>query len=171
MVNWDPAAKTAISDEEVIHKEEHGKLYYLKYKIEGGDGFVVIATTRPETIFGDIAVCINPNDPKTAFAKGKKVIVPIANRVVPVIEDEYVDMEFGTGFLKVTPAHDVNDYMLGEKYNLEGLDIFNDDGTLNSYGLQYEGMDRSKRPDLPSSSAGVNSRVIVESMRPSLSAT
>ena len=142
MVNWDPAAKTAISDEEVIHKEEHGKLYYLKYKIEGEDGFVVIATTRPETIFGDIAVCINPNDPKTAFAKGKKVIVPIANRVVPVIEDEYVDMEFGTGFLKVTPAHDVNDYMLGEKYNLEGLDIFNDDGTLNSYGLQYEGMDR-----------------------------
>lgn len=142
MVNWDPAAKTAISDEEVIHKEEHGKLYYLKYKIEGEDGFVVIATTRPETIFGDIAVCINPNDPKTAFAKGKKVIVPIANRVVPVIEDEYVDTEFGTGFLKVTPAHDVNDYMLGEKYNLEGLDIFNDDGTLNSYGLQYEGMDR-----------------------------
>lgn len=142
MVNWDPAAKTAISDEEVIHKEEHGKLYYLKYKIEGEDGFVVIATTRPETIFGDIAVCINPNDPKTAFAKGKKVIVPIANRVVPIIEDEYVDMEFGTGFLKVTPAHDVNDYMLGEKYNLEGLDIFNDDGTLNSYGLQYEGMDR-----------------------------
>ena len=142
MVNWDPAAKTAISDEEVIHKEEHGKLYYLKYKIEGEDSFVVIATTRPETIFGDIAVCINPNDPKTAFAKGKKVIVPIANRVVPIIEDEYVDMEFGTGFLKVTPAHDVNDYMLGEKYNLEGLDIFNDDGTLNSYGLQYEGMDR-----------------------------
>ncbi|MDR1717386.1 MAG: valine--tRNA ligase [Prevotella sp.] len=281
MVNWDPAAKTAISDEEVIHKEEHGKLYYIRYKLaplppEGGvadapkyqtakwdnynllkehakdmrkfsteaesalwemlkkkqlgdkfrrqhvienfivdfvcldkkiiievDGkyhnepeieaadklrdeilndlgysvlrftneeviahtesvlskiqdslssspsggvegadFVVIATTRPETIFGDIAVCINPNDPKTAFAKGKKVIVPIANRVVPIIEDEYVDMEFGTGFLKVTPAHDVNDYMLGERYNLEGIDIFNDDGTLNSYGLQYEGMDR-----------------------------
>lgn len=142
MVNWDPAAKTAVSDEEVIHKEEHGKLYYLKYKIEGEDGFIVVATTRPETIFGDIAVCINPNDPKTSHMKGKKVIVPIANRVVPIIEDEYVDMEFGTGFLKVTPAHDVNDYMLGEKHNLEGIDILNDDGTLNEYGLQYAGMDR-----------------------------
>ena len=142
MVNWDPSAKTAVSDEEVIHQEVNGKLYYLKYKIEGEDGFAVIATTRPETIFGDIAVCINPNDPKTAHMKGKKVIVPIDNRVVPIIEDEYVDMEFGTGFLKVTPAHDVNDYMLGEKYNLEVIDIFNDNGTLNSYGLQYEGMDR-----------------------------
>jgi len=281
MVNWDPSAKTAVSDEEVIHQEVHGKLYYLKYKVapptpqggsselpkyqtakwdnydllkeyakdmrkfsteaesalwemlrkkqlgdkfrrqhiienfivdfvsldkkvvvevdgkyhnepeveqadklrdeilkdlgytvlrftneeviantesvlakiqdslcsspfggvEGAD-YIVIATTRPETIFGDIAVCINPNDPKTAHMKGKKVIVPIANRVVPIIEDEYVDMEFGTGFLKVTPAHDVNDYMLGEKYNLEVIDIFNDNGTLNSYGLQYEGMDR-----------------------------
>lgn len=142
MVNWDPKAKTALSDEEVIHKEEHGKLYYLRYKIEGESGYAVIATTRPETIFGDIAVCINPNDPKTAHLKGKKVIVPIVNRVVPIIEDEYVDMEFGTGFLKVTPAHDVNDYMLGEKYNLEVIDIFNDNGTLNSHGLQYEGMDR-----------------------------
>ncbi|MDR1883906.1 MAG: valine--tRNA ligase [Prevotella sp.] len=142
MVNWDPAAKTAISDEEVIHKEEHGKLYYVRYRIESEEACIVVATTRPETIFGDIAVCINPNDPKTAYMKGKKVIVPIANRIVPVIEDEYVDMDFGTGFLKVTPAHDVNDYMLGEKYNLEGIDIFNDDGTLNSYGLQYEGMDR-----------------------------
>ena len=144
MVNWDPAAKTALSDEEVIHKEEHGKLYYLRYMVEGGveGAYAVIATTRPETIFGDVAVCINPNDPKTAHLKGKKVIVPIVNRVVPVIEDDYVDMEFGTGFLKVTPAHDVNDYMLGEKYNLEAIDIFNDDGTLNSYGLQYEGMDR-----------------------------
>lgn len=142
MVNWDPSAKTAVSDEEVIHHEVNGKLYYLRYKIEGQDGYAVIATTRPETIFGDIAVCINPNDPKTAHMKGKKVIVPIANRVVPIIEDEYVDMEFGTGFLKVTPAHDVNDYMLGEKYNLEVIDIFNDNGTLNSHGLQYEGMDR-----------------------------
>jgi valyl-tRNA synthetase len=142
MVNWDPAAKTAVSDEEVIHKEVNGKLYYVKYKVAQGDGYIVVATTRPETIFGDIAVCINPNDPKTAHMKGKKVIVPIANRVVPIIEDEYVDMEFGTGFLKVTPAHDVNDYMLGEKYNLEVIDIFNDNGTLNSYGLQYEGMDR-----------------------------
>lgn len=142
MVNWDPKAKTALSDEEVIHKEEHGKLYYLRYKVEGESGYAVIATTRPETIFGDIAVCINPNDTKTAHLKGKKVIVPIVNRVVPIIEDEYVDMEFGTGFLKVTPAHDVNDYMLGEKYNLEVIDIFNDNGTLNSHGLQYEGMDR-----------------------------
>ena len=142
MVNWDPSAKTAVSDEEVIHKEEHGKLYYVRYKIDGEDGYIVVATTRPETIFGDIAVCINPNDPKTAHMKGKKVIVPIANRVVPIIEDDYVDMEFGTGFLKVTPAHDVNDYMLGEKHNLEGIDIFNDNGTLNSHGLQYEGMDR-----------------------------
>lgn len=143
MVNWDPAAKTAISDEEVIHKEEHGKLYYLKYKIEGEEAtYAVVATTRPETIFGDVAVFINPNDPKTSWLKGKKVIVPIANRVVPIIEDEYVDMEFGTGCLKVTPAHDVNDYILGEKYNLESIDVLNDDGTLNQYGLQYEGMDR-----------------------------
>ena len=142
MVNWDPQAKTALSDEEVIHKEENGKLYYLRYMVEGENGYAVIATTRPETIFGDIAVCINPNDPKTAHLKGKKVIVPIVNRVVPIIEDDYVDMEFGTGCLKVTPAHDVNDYVLGEKYNLEVIDIFNDNGTLNSHGLQYEGMDR-----------------------------
>ena len=142
MVNWDPKAKTALSDEEVIHKEEHSKLYYLKYKVVGDDDYAVIATTRPETIFGDIAVCINPNDPKTARLKVKRVIVPIVNREVPIIEDDYVDMEFGTGFLKVTPAHDVNDYMLGEKYNLETIDIFNDDGTLNKHGLAYEGMDR-----------------------------
>lgn len=142
MVNWDPSAKTALSDEEVIHKEEHGKLYYLRYRVEGEDKYCVVATTRPETIFGDIAVCINPNDPKTAWLKGKNVIVPIANRIVPIIEDDYVDMEFGTGCLKVTPAHDVNDYMLGEKYNLEAIDIFNDNGTLNEHGLAYAGMDR-----------------------------
>ncbi|MDR3339465.1 MAG: valine--tRNA ligase [Candidatus Symbiothrix sp.] len=142
MVNWDPQAKTALSDEEVNYKEQQGKLYYLRYKIVGEDGYAIIATTRPETILGDTAVCINPNDPKNAHLKGKKVIVPIANREIPIIEDEYVDIEFGTGCLKVTPAHDVNDYMLGEKYNLEVLDIFNDDGTLNHYGLQYKGKDR-----------------------------
>ena len=142
MVNWDPAAQTALSDEEVIYKEQQGKLYYLRYKIVGEEGYVVVATTRPETILGDTAVCINPNDPKNAHLKGKKVIVPIADREVPIIEDEYVDIEFGTGCLKVTPAHDINDYMLGEKYNLEILDIFNDDGTLNRYGLHYEGKDR-----------------------------
>ncbi|GHT40019.1 hypothetical protein AGMMS49965_07610 [Bacteroidia bacterium] len=142
MVNWDPAAKTALSDEEVIHKEQQGKLYYLRYMIEGEKGYAVVATTRPETIFGDTAVCINPNDPKNQHLKGKKVIVPIVNRIVPIIEDDYVDIEFGTGCLKVTPAHDVNDYMLGEKYGLETLDIFNDDGTLNAHGQQYEGKDR-----------------------------
>ena len=142
MVNWDPQAQTALSDEEVIHKEVNGKLYYLRYKIEGENTFAVVATTRPETIMGDTAMCINPNDPKTAHLKGKKVIVPLVNRVIPVIEDEYVDMEFGTGCLKVTPAHDVNDYMLGEKYNLETIDIFNANGTLNEHGLQYAGMDR-----------------------------
>ncbi|RKD91679.1 valine--tRNA ligase [Mangrovibacterium diazotrophicum] len=142
MVNWDPAAKTALSDEEVIYKEQSGKLYYLRYKVEGEDDYAVIATTRPETIFGDTAVCVNPNDEKTARFRGKKLIVPIVNRVVPVIEDDYVDMEFGTGCLKVTPAHDVNDYMLGEKYQLESIDIFNDNGTLNAHGLHYDGKDR-----------------------------
>jgi valyl-tRNA synthetase len=143
MINWDPVAQTAISDEEVIHKEEHGKLYYLRYKIcPPEEGYIVVATTRPETIFGDVAVCIHPDNPKTACLKGKKVTVPVVGRIVPVIEDEYVDMEFGTGFLKVTPAHDVNDYMLGEKYGLEAIDVFNDNGTLNAHGLQYEGMDR-----------------------------
>ena len=142
MVNWDPAAKTALSDEEVIYREVHGKLYYLRYKIEGSDNYVVIATTRPETILGDTAVCVNPNDKRYASLKGKRVIVPLIDRPVPVIMDEYVDVEFGTGVLKVTPAHDVNDYMLGEKYNLETIDIFNDDGTLNEHGAMYAGMDR-----------------------------
>ena len=142
MVNWDPAAKTAISDEEVIYHEVHGKLYYLRYKVEGSDKYVVIATTRPETIFGDTAVCVNPNDERYTFLKGKKVLVPLIDRPIPVIMDDYVDMEFGTGVLKVTPAHDVNDYMLGEKYNLETLDVFNDDGTLNQHGVMYAGMDR-----------------------------
>ena len=143
MVNWDPQAKTALSDEEVIHKEVNGKLYYMRYAIVGKkDEYAVIATTRPETIFGDTAVCINPNNPKTAHLKGKKLIVPIANREVEVIEDDYVDVEFGTGCLKVTPAHDINDYMLGDKHNLEAIDIFNDDGTLNEHGLHYQGKDR-----------------------------
>ncbi len=142
MVNWDPKALTALSDEEVIFKEHHGKLYYLRYKVEGEDGYAIVATTRPETIMGDTAMCINPNNEKTAWLKGKKVIVPLVNRVIPVIEDDYVDMEFGTGCLKVTPAHDVNDYMLGEKYNLPSIDIFNDDGTLSPKAELYVGMDR-----------------------------
>ena len=142
MVNWDPKALTALSDEEVIYKEEHSKLYYLRYKIEGEDGYAVVATTRPETIMGDTAMCINPNDPKNQHLKGKKVVVPLVNRVIPVIEDEYVEIEFGTGCLKVTPAHDVNDYMLGEKYNLPSIDIFNDDGTLSEAAGMYVGMDR-----------------------------
>lgn len=144
MVNWDPKALTALSDEEVIHKEVNGKLYYLRYRIEDdpNGGYAVVATTRPETIMGDTAMCIHPDNPKTAFLKEKKVIVPLVGRAVPVIEDTYVDMEFGTGCLKVTPAHDVNDYMLGEKYNLPSIDIFNPDGTLNENGLQYAGMDR-----------------------------
>ena len=142
MVNWDPKALTALSDEEVIYKEEHGKLFYLRYKIEGEDGYAVVATTRPETIMGDTAMCINPNDPKNQHLKGKKVIVPLVGRVIPVIEDDYVDIEFGTGCLKVTPAHDVNDYMLGEKYNLPSIDIFNDNGTISEAAGMYIGMDR-----------------------------
>ena len=142
MVNWDPEAKTTVSDEEVIHVEKNGKLFYLKYQIEGTEEYVTIATTRPETILGDSAVCFNPNDERFTHLKGKRVIVPIANRSIPMIEDEYVDMEFGTGCLKITPAHDPNDKVIGERHKLEVIDIFNDDATLNSHGLHYEGKDR-----------------------------
>ena len=142
MVNWDPEAKTNISDEEVIYKELNGKLYFLKYKIEGTEEFLSVATTRPETIFGDVAICVNPNDEKYAHLKGKNVIVPIVNRVIPIIEDEYVDIEFGTGALKITPAHDINDYEIGKKYNLPMIDSLDDDGKLNENGLHYNGKDR-----------------------------
>ncbi len=160
MVNWDPKAKTALSDEEVVYKEEHTKLYYMKYYVSENDGtgatgeegeiihqdakgrYAVVATTRPETIMGDVAMCINPNDPKNHWLRGKKVIVPLVGRVIPVIEDEYVDIEFGTGCLKVTPAHDVNDYMLGEKYNLQAIDIFNDDATISEAAGMYVGQER-----------------------------
>lgn len=142
MINWDPEAKTNISDEEVIYKEHNGKLYFLRYKVAHEDHYVIVATTRPETIFGDTALCINPSDERYQFLKGKKVIVPICNREIPVIEDEYVDMEFGTGVLKITPAHDVNDYNLGKKHQLATIDIFNDNATLNDNGLHYKGKDR-----------------------------
>ncbi|MEO0506139.1 MAG: valine--tRNA ligase [Bacteroidota bacterium] len=142
MVNWDPQAKTTLSDEEVIYEERQGLLYYLSYSIKDSDEKVTIATTRPETILGDTAICINPNDERYRHLKGKKAIVPIANREIPIIEDEYVDMEFGTGCLKVTPAHDENDKNLGDKHNLEVIDIFHEDASLNSYGLHFEGKDR-----------------------------
>lgn len=142
MVNWDPKALTALSDEEVIYKEEQSKLFHLRYKVEGEDRYIVVATTRPETILGDTAVCVNPNDDRYSWLKGKKVVVPLVGRAVPIIMDEYVEMDFGTGCLKVTPAHDVNDYMLGDKYGLPSIDIFNDNGTISEAGGMYVGMDR-----------------------------
>jgi len=142
MVHWDPQAKTTLSDEEVIHVEKNGKLYYLRYPIEGSNDFVTIATTRPETILGDTAICVNPNDERFTHLIGKKAVVPIANRSIPIIADDYVDVAFGTGCLKITPAHDPNDKEIGQRHNLEVIDIFNDDATLNAYGLHYQGQDR-----------------------------
>lgn len=142
MINWDPQAKTNISDEEVIHKDVSSKLYYLQYRVEGSDQFLTVATTRPETILGDTAVCVNPEDDRYTDLKGKRVIVPIVNRSIPVITDDYVDIEFGTGCLKITPAHDINDYEIGKRHKLEIIDVLNEDGTLNAQGLHYEGQDR-----------------------------
>ncbi len=142
MVNWDPQAKTTVSDEEVIHKEINGKLYHLKYKIEGSKDFLEVATTRPETIFGDVAICVNPDDERYKNLIGKKVIVPVVNRSVPIVSDDYVDVEFGTGILKITPAHDQNDKAIGERHDLEIIDSLNDDGTLNQHAAHYNGKDR-----------------------------
>ena len=142
MVNWDPSAQTALSDEEVIHKEVNSKLYHITYNIEGGDEKITVATTRPETILGDAAICVNPNDTRYTHLKGKKAIIPLVERVIPIIFDEYIDIEFGTGALKVTPAHDINDYQLGDKHGLETIDILNDDGTLSEAATLYIGKDR-----------------------------
>jgi valyl-tRNA synthetase len=142
MINWDPAALTALSDEEVIYREVNSKLYFLKYQVVGSDEFIPIATTRPETILGDTAVCVNPKDERYKHLHGKKVIVPLLGREVPVVADDYVEMEFGTGCLKVTPAHDINDFMIGEKFNLEVINMMNDNGTISEAGLLYVGMDR-----------------------------
>jgi valyl-tRNA synthetase len=146
--NWDPQARTAVSDEEVYFTEEDSKLYYVRYKVAGWNDYVTIATTRPETILGDTAVCANPKDPRYKHLKGKKVQVPMTKREVPFIYDEYVDMEFGTGCLKITPAHDINDYEIGQKYNLESIDIFNDDGTINPRAGMFAGVDRFAAKDL-----------------------
>ena len=142
MVNWDPSAQTALSDEEVIHKEVVSKLYHISYNIEGNDEKIIVATTRPETILGDAAICVNPNDKRYTHLKGKHAIIPLINKVIPIIFDEYVDVDFGTGALKITPAHDINDYQIGERHAIEAIDILNDNGTLNDSAQLYIGKDR-----------------------------